>query len=69
MKSTQHTLERAFQLARSGGVQSLDELRRTLKAEGYEAVEGHLAGSAIRKQLTQIIAAAAQPAVQAGAEA
>ena len=64
MMSTQNTIERAFQLARSGSVQTLDDLRRRLKSEGYEAVEAHLAGAAIRKQLAQIFADTAVERVQ-----
>lgn len=55
---TRNTVERAFDLARSAGVQDLAELRQVLKSEGYEAVEGHLGGLAIRKQLRAIMAEA-----------
>jgi hypothetical protein len=59
MVSKHNTVERAFELARSGRVSTLTELRRQLSREGHEAVEAHLAGAAIRKQLAQIFAAAA----------
>jgi hypothetical protein len=55
--STRNTVERAFELAASGEVQTFDDLRRKLQWEGYEAVEAHLAGSAIRKQLKERLAA------------
>jgi hypothetical protein len=54
--STRNTVERAFELAASGEVQTFDDLRRKLQWEGYEAVEAHLAGTAIRKQLKELLA-------------
>ena len=66
--STQNTIERAFQLARSGSVQTLDELRRELKRQGYEAVEAHLAAAAIRKQLKQALSDAPKQSMQVNAE-
>ena len=35
-------LERAYELAGSGSVANLDQLARTLKREGYDAIEAHL---------------------------
>ena len=61
--STRNTVERAFELAASGDVQTFDDLRRKLQWEGYEAVEAHLAGTAIRKQLKELLAA--RPTVSA----
>ena len=69
MMVIRNTIERAFQLAQSGGVRTVDDLRRELKREGYESVEAHLAGASIRKQLTQILAEAAEQPVPAKAEA
>jgi hypothetical protein len=54
--SPQNPVERAFELARSGRVQTLIDLARALKAEGYGNVDAHLAGSGIRKQLRDILA-------------
>ena len=51
---TQSTLERAFALARSGSCTGLDDIRRTLKRERFDQVEGHLAGSHIGKQLKEL---------------
>jgi hypothetical protein len=48
------TLERAFALARSGRFASLDDIRRTLKREGYDQVESHLAGPSIGRQLKEL---------------
>jgi hypothetical protein len=57
--STRNTVERAFELAASGEVQTFDDLRRKLQWEGYEAVEAHLAGTAIRKQLKELLSSRA----------
>lgn len=51
----QGTVERAFELARSGTCLSMEDIRRRLKAEGYENTQAHLAGSAIRKQLLELM--------------
>jgi hypothetical protein len=48
------TLERAFELARSGDCSSLQDIRRRLKSEGFDQVEAHLAGPAIGKQLRRL---------------
>ncbi len=45
------TVERAFQLARSGECKSVEEISKRLSKEGYEAVALHLTGTAIRSQL------------------
>jgi len=47
----QSTLERAYELARSGPCISVDEIRSQLKRERFEAVDGHLHGSMIVGQL------------------
>ncbi len=51
--------ERAFELARDGRCQSMDDIRRKLKAEKFDAVDGHLAGPTIAKQLKAAIKGAA----------
>ncbi len=43
--------ERAFELARDGQHQSVDDIRRKLKAEKFDAVDGHMAGPTIARQL------------------
>jgi hypothetical protein len=58
MKVGVSTLERAFQLARSGKVAAVDEIRRALRQEGYDP--GQVAGPAIGKQLRDIIKAERQ---------
>jgi hypothetical protein len=46
---THNIIERAFQLAR--GSDNLDEIRKTLRHEGYSNVDAHLAGASIKAQL------------------
>jgi len=50
-------LERAFQLAKSGKVSNLDDIRKTLKQEGYDAnvVQD---GPSLKAQLRNLIKAA-----------
>ncbi len=47
------TLERAFEMARSGRYDRLMELRGDLKKEGYDNLQ--LEGPAVRKQITELI--------------
>ena len=42
-------IERAFQLAR--GTANVDEIRKTLRQEGYSNVDAHLAGASIKADL------------------
>jgi len=53
---------RAFELARSGRCVDLTDLRRELKKEGYSAIEEHLAGPTIKKQLSAAIKVGQSPA-------
>ena len=46
---TQNIIERAFQLARES--QSIDEIRKALRHEGYSNVDAHLAGASIKADL------------------
>ena len=48
------TLERAFELARSGRCENIAAIRRRLKHEGYAEGE-HLVGPTLRKQLRQLM--------------
>jgi hypothetical protein len=52
-------LERAFQLAKSGNVATIDALRRQLKAEGY--LEFKVTGKALTTQLRALIQASQKP--------
>lgn len=45
------TLERAFELARSGTCADVGEIRLTLKRERFDQIEAHLAGPSINRQL------------------
>ena len=56
--TAQTTLERAFELARSGSCASVNDIRRQLKAERYDQVEAHLSGSSISRQLRALCAEA-----------
>ena len=49
------TLERAFQLARSGDCTSMTDLAKALKKERHEGVESHLMGPKLRIQLRTIM--------------
>jgi chromosome segregation and condensation protein ScpB len=51
MNNGQSTLERAFELARSGTCRTIDDIRRQLSKEGFELVHAHVSGGMITKQL------------------
>jgi tRNA G26 N,N-dimethylase Trm1 len=42
-------IERAFQLA--SGTKNVDEIKKTLRTEGYSNVDAHLAGASIKADL------------------
>jgi 2-oxo-4-hydroxy-4-carboxy--5-ureidoimidazoline (OHCU) decarboxylase len=46
-------IERAFELARSA---TIEEVRRTLRSEGYSNVDAHLAGPTIKAELRKCFA-------------
>ena len=48
------TVERAFELARSGEYRGLPEIIAVLKSEHHEAVDAHLAGRSIRLDLRRV---------------
>jgi hypothetical protein len=48
------TLERAFELARSGECATVADIRVRLKRERFEAVEAHLQGQSIQRQLRRL---------------
>jgi hypothetical protein len=52
------TLERAYELARTGTYSDVNSIERRLTTEGFEGVFQHLAGATIRKALRQISAEA-----------
>jgi hypothetical protein len=47
-------LERVFQLARSGQVSNLEDIRKALKQEGYDGAAVYF-GLSLKKQLRQLI--------------
>ena len=46
---TPNIIERAFQLARESN--SVDDIRKTLRREGYANVDAHLGGASIKADL------------------
>jgi hypothetical protein len=48
------TLERAFDLARSGTCASVADIRLALKRERFDQVEAHLSGHSINRQLRSL---------------
>jgi hypothetical protein len=50
------TVERAFQLARSGSCHSVNEIRMQLNAERHDRVHEHLGGTTIQRQLKTLLA-------------
>jgi hypothetical protein len=59
---TLSTIERAFELARSGSCRSVAEIVMRLKQERHDSVEAHLAGQSIRRDLRRLCAEAAKAA-------
>lgn len=58
------TLERAFQLAKSGDCASVTQIRERLKKEGYSDWQSHTKGPSIRAQLNALCAAATKAKTQ-----
>lgn len=54
------TVERAFELARSGACANVPAIAAALKGERHESVDAHLAGPSIRKDLKRVWEAAAE---------
>lgn len=57
MVSGVSTIERAFQLARTGACHSVEDIRQQLTNERYDNVHGHLNGASIQRQLREALAA------------
>ncbi|GAA3697187.1 hypothetical protein GCM10022268_04570 [Sphingomonas cynarae] len=49
------TIERAFQLARSGACHSVEEIRVQLSAERHDRIHEHLGGISIQRQLKALL--------------
>ena len=60
MTSPPSTLERAFELARSGECANTAEIRARLKSERHDQVEAHLQGPSINRQLRLLCEEAAR---------
>lgn len=58
MSSQPTTIERAYELARSGTCTNITDIEKALKREGFSSVEAHLHGSSIRSGLRQLCAEA-----------
>ena len=52
--SALQTLERAFELARSGVCANNTDIRRRLKKEGYALVGEHLSAPSVKRQLRDL---------------
>ena len=63
------TVERAFELARSGQCDNLPDIVAALKGERHESVDAHLAGPSIRKDLRRVWEAQGKAAPSEGSEA
>lgn len=61
MTSADNTVERAFELARSGTCKTILEIRSQLKRERYGSVDSHLEGPVLRRQLTALMKAPPSP--------
>jgi hypothetical protein len=52
------TVERAFELAKSGTCANVNDVRARLSQEGHEAVQQHLSGPSLRRDLARLCKAA-----------
>jgi hypothetical protein len=58
-----HILERAYELARSGQCQSVEDIRNRLKAEGYGGeIQMHISGRSLRADLRRLCRTTWKPA-------
>jgi hypothetical protein len=58
MQQGTNPMERAYELARSGRYSNIEDLSRTLRAEGFESVHSHIMGRGTRMQLLELMRAA-----------
>ena len=58
MANLPSTVERAYQLARSGQCPTLGDIKIRLRAEGCPQISAHLAGQKIRRALQELCTAA-----------
>lgn len=52
-----NTVERAYELARSGQYATITQIRMQLRREGYSHVDGHTVGLGLRRELTRLMRA------------
>jgi hypothetical protein len=52
------TVERAYELARSGSCATVEQIRMQLSRERHESVQQHLSGPTIRRELSRLCKAA-----------
>jgi hypothetical protein len=55
MQSGTNPMERAYELARSGRYSKVEDLSRTLRAEGFESVHSRIMGRGTRMQLLKLM--------------
>jgi hypothetical protein len=55
MQAGTYPMERAYDLARSGRYFKIDDLMRTLSAEGFDHVHGHIMGRGTRTHLLKLM--------------
>jgi hypothetical protein len=58
MQSGTNPMERAYELARSGRYSKVEDLSRTLRAEGFDHVHAHIMGRGTRTHLLELMRAA-----------
>ena len=51
------TIVRAFEIAREGSCQTIEDIRRQLHRENHQGIRIHLSGALIKKQLSDILTA------------
>jgi uncharacterized protein YehS (DUF1456 family) len=52
-----NTVERAYELARTGAYANVKDIERQLNKENHEGVHAHLSGDTLKKQLKALIKA------------
>lgn len=67
MSEAAGTVERAYQLARSGQCRTIDEIVKRLTKERFDSPQAHLAGQGLRAQLRALMKAAKAPSVASAA--
>jgi len=58
MSDTTNTIERAYQIAKSGSCRTVEQIIYQLNREHFEGAVAHLTGAGIRKTLKDLMATA-----------